>query len=141
MRRRRWAGWALGLAIVLAASSVGADEARERRREMMFGNYEVLMTVMFQLSRRQYAEAAKAVRAIETHGEALSRPDGQPTLFHAYARSLQAHARNLRTLAEVLGAAGRPDPELEFLHDALAADFGQIAATCVACHGHFLPEK
>jgi len=44
-------------------------------------------------------------------------------------------------LADVLGAGKKPDPELEFLHDAVAADFGQMAATCVACHGHFLPDK
>lgn len=127
--------------VTVAAAPLSSQESRGRRREMMFGNYESLMAVMFQLSQRKYAEAAKEVRVIEKHADQLAQTSGQPTLFHAYARSLKAHAQNLRTLADVLGAGQKPDPELEFLHDAVAADFGQMAATCVACHGHFLPDK
>lgn len=118
-----------------------ADDERDRRREMTFGNYESLMKVMFQLSQRQYYESVKELRTIEKHAEILSTSGSRPTLFHSYARSLKAHAANLRELAESLGAVARDNPELDFLHDAAAADFGQIAATCVACHGHFLPVR
>jgi hypothetical protein len=135
------AGLTMACVLTFAAGPLVSQETRDGRREMMYGNFEALMNVMFLLSKREYAEAAKEVRTIEKHGEELAKPSGQPTLFHSYARSLKAHAENLRTLADVLGAGGHPDPELEFLHDAVAADFGQIAATCVACHGHFLPDK
>ena len=137
---------ACALALAPGLRAQQQEPRSDRLREMMVGDYETLMKVMFQLSERKYAEAAKEVEAIQRHADSLAAPGAKrDTLFYSYARSLSAHAENLRALALAL-ADGDVDlppvrrPQLEFMHDIIAADFGEIAATCVACHGHFLPK-
>ena len=105
------------VALMLAgAPNLGAqsrEETRDRMRELMFGNYESLMRVMFLLSERNYAEAVKEVETIQRHAEALAQNlGGRPSLFQTYALSLRARTENLRTLAEMLAGNDRLAPEL-----------------------------
>lgn len=132
----------------LALRAQDSDELPEWRR-LMRENFSTVERIFAGLSGRHYEAVATDVKLLIEHAEEIGEKQQQRgTLFHAYLFKLRAHADNLLMLAEALaenpeapvGADADMGEGNEYLHDVAAADFGEIVATCIACHGRYVPE-
>jgi cytochrome c556 len=136
-------GFAAVLAMTVYAQPAGRD--LEELRAQMKRNLDVLTSLLVDMSARDYGKALPNVQVLRAHAETLKgKLAGRPSLFQSYAFALGQRAENLISTLEALEANKRltieaRSSDLEFLHDIAAADFGEIVASCVACHGRYRP--
>ena len=118
-------------------------------KEMMGDNFAGLQTLLIALVTSNYETVPAHADRIGEHAVHLTRmvPDNAKAdrdQFLAYAYSLQAHAADVKSIVEVLIERDKTLTDAEELatdqlREALAAHYGGMVTTCVACHNRFRP--
>jgi hypothetical protein len=115
-------------------------------KELMGENFAGLQTILVSLITSNYAAVPKQANAIHEHAVALSgmAPEGSSTdrkQFLSYAYNLDAHARDIASIVELLiqhdKDRARVNLGTDHLREALAAHYGGMVTMCVACHNRF----
>lgn len=139
------AAGAVAIVSTLALSHRGAAEMPIRA--MMGENFTGMQTILVALIRGDYQAVPGQVDIIRAHAEELTHavPESvkeERVQFLAYATNLSAHAQDLKTIAESLMVRDSSHaPGIDYLREALAAHYGGMVTTCVACHNRFRPQK
>ncbi len=148
MKRARIAALFLGgiAATTLGASGLGVAK-QATIKEMMGENFAGLQTILTALVTSNYETVPAHVDLIREHAAQLTRtvPDNAKAnrdQFLAYAYNLQGHAADVKSIVEVLierdkTRAGAEELATDQLREALAAHYGGMVTTCVACHNRF----
>jgi len=148
MGRRRIA---LALAGSLAAMGIGAAgfaaDDQATIKNIMGENFAVLQTILAALITSNYDAVPEHVELIEQHAVELTRmppesDEADRKQFMLYAYSLQGHAIDVNSIVEMLiehDKAMKNGEALnnDHLREALAAHYGGMVTTCVACHNRF----
>lgn len=133
-----------GLVASLAVSTAGAQESDVRK--LMGENFGGLQTILWALIRADYAAVPAQVDIIASHADELTRmvpsnAEAHRDQFLSYAMNLRGHAQDVKTISQALMKhdAERTVPGPDYLREALAAHYGGMVTTCVACHNRFRP--
>lgn len=140
---------------LLAAPGLWAQERQGEAPDletMMGENFEIVQSVLLDLSGRRYGTVVEHARTLQQHAGQLSRTmagqtGGESSLYRSYVYNLQVYAENLEVIArsleinETTPLSPALGEEISYLHDVAATHFGDIVSTCVACHGRFRPRK
>ena len=146
MMRGQFTAVVLGViaTVILGASGFAAAQETSAKQKMS-ENFAGMQIVLTSLMTSNYAAAPDQIAIIADHAAYLmhSVPDSAKEYreqFIGYAYGLQGHARDLRSIIELLikqdGANGKV-LETNGLREAAAAHYGGMVTTCVACHNHF----
>ncbi len=148
MKRARIAVLVLGgiAATTLGASGLGVAKPATIK-EMMGENFAGLQTILVALVTSNYETVPVYADLIREHAVELTRtvPDNAKAnrdQFLAYAYNLQGHAADVKSIVEVLIERDKTLTDAEELatdqlREALAAHYGGMVTTCVACHNRF----
>lgn len=146
-RARIWAGFAGCIAFVMMVASPLALAEETSIKKLMGQNFNGLQTILISLINSNYAQIPMQANAIHEHATELTHmaPDKSPNAdredFLSYAYNLDAHARDIKSIAEVLIEHDKDREQVglatDQLREALAAHYGGMVATCVGCHNRF----
>lgn len=135
-------------AVALAVSSAGAE--KQTIKQMMGDNFAGLHTILVALVTSNYANVpaqAETIRehAVELRGMIPDSAKDEREQFLTYASSLQAHAEDLASISKILmehdkDRASSGKLATDHLREALAAHYGGMVTTCVACHNRYRPQ-
>lgn len=135
-------------AVALALAATGAE--KPAIKELMGENFAGLHTILVALVTSNYANVPGQAETIREHAVQLRGmiPDtakNEREQFLTYASSLQSHAEDLASIARILmehDQERKPGEELanDHLREALAAHYGGMVTTCVACHNRYRPQ-
>jgi len=133
----------IGLAV--AAGPIAGEQSAIKN--LMGENFAGLHTILVSLITSNYANIPAQAEIIRDHADELTSmmPDsakGNRDQYLAYAYSLKSHAKDLKSIAELLiehDQKKTPGGELatDQLREALAAHYGGMVTTCVACHNRY----
>jgi len=147
VRARVSVGFAACIALVSMIASTLALAEQTSIKNLMGQNFAGLQTILVSLITSNYAQVPPQANAIHEHAMDLTRmvpadisgADRQDFLSYAY--NLDGHARDMKSIAEVLieHDQNRAQPGLgtDQLREALAAHYGGAVTMCVACHNRF----
>ncbi len=146
MMRGQFTAVVLGViaTVILGASGFAAAQETSVKQKMS-ENFAGMQIVLTSLMTSNYAAAPDQIAIIANHATYLmhSVPDSAKEYreqFIGYAYGLQGHARDLRSIIELLikqDEANGKVLETNDLREAAAAHYGGMVTTCVACHNHF----
>jgi cytochrome c556 len=145
MRRRITAALAVGSAVgLLSAASLGAAEAATLK-QLMGDNYAGLQKILVALIHSNYAEVPAQATLIAQHAEQLrsrvpASAQGDRDRFLFYAYNLETHAKDMKSISELLIEQDKKHGEKlqeTQLREALAAHYGGVVEMCVSCHNRF----
>jgi hypothetical protein len=146
MIRARIAGLAACVALMgLGVPTLSLAEQTPIKK-LMGDNFSGLQTILVSLITSNYAAVPEKANAIHLHAQELAQmaPEGSEAdrqLFLSYAYNLDAHARDIKSIVELLiehdkqSETGRLASDQ--LRGALAAHYGGMVSMCVACHNRF----
>jgi cytochrome c556 len=115
-------------------------------KKLMGGNFAGLQTILISLITSNYAAVPAQANAIHEHAVALSGmapegPNADRQAFLSYAYNLDVHARDIKSIVELLiqhdQERGKAQLGTDHLREALAAHYGGMVTMCVACHNRF----
>ena len=115
-------------------------------KKLMGENFVGLQTILISLITSNYAAVPTQADAIHEHAVELTRmaPKGSNAdreKFLAYAHNLDGHARDMKSIVELLiqhdGDREQVGLATDHLREALAAHYGGMVTMCVACHNRF----
>lgn len=151
MKRARIAALFLGGIAATTLGTSGLGVAKQATiKEMMGENFTGLQTILIALVTSNYETVPAQVDLIHEHAVQLTRtvPDNAKAnrdKYLTYAYSLQGHAADVKSIVELLierdktTLAGAEKLATDSLREALAAHYGGMVTTCVACHNRFRP--
>lgn len=138
---------ALGLALVASLCMSAASAQQSDIKKLMGENFGGLQAILWALISADYAAVPAQVDVISAHADELTdmvpaNAEAQRVQFLSYATNLRAHAQDLKTISQALMKhdTERTSPGPDYLREALAAHYGGMVTTCVACHNRFRPE-
>ena len=131
---------------IVASLAVGSAGAESDIKKLMGENFGGLQSILWSLISADYAAVPSQVDVISAHADELRgmippSAEGHRDQFLTYATNLRAHAQDLKTISQSLmkNDASRSEPGPDYLREALAAHYGGMVTTCVACHNRFRP--
>ena len=151
MKRARIAALFLGGIAATTLGASGLTVANQATiKEIMGENFAGLQTILISLVTANYKTVPAHADLIREHAVHLTRtvPDnakGNRDQFLTYAYNLQTHAADVKSIVELLierdktTLAGAEKLATDSLREALAAHYGGMVTTCVACHNRFRP--
>jgi cytochrome c556 len=146
IRARIAAGLAGCVALAVMGVSTFALAKETPIKKLMGENFVGLQTILISLITSNYDAVPTQADAIHEHAAELTRmpPKGPNTdrqQFLTYAYSLQGHAADVKSIAELLIQHDKDSeqvgPGTDQLREALAAHYGGMVTMCVACHNRF----
>lgn len=135
---------ALGLAVAPAAAE------KSEIKQAMGENFAGVHTILVALVTSSYANVPDQADTIRAHAMELRKmvPESakdEREQFLTYASSLQSHAEDLKSISKILmqhdqerKAGGKL--ATDHLRESLAAHYGGMVTTCVACHNRYRPQ-
>ncbi|MDH3519950.1 MAG: cytochrome c [Myxococcales bacterium] len=148
MRQRRLALACVAIiAVVVTSASVAG--AKSTIKEFMGENFAGMHTILVALITSNYASVPAQAAVIRDHAEQLTelvpdRAKNERDQFLSYAYNLKSHAQDLKVIAELLIKHDQEkkdgDLSTDQLREALAAHYGGMVTTCVACHNRYRPQ-
>jgi len=143
--RRLGVAWVAIIAVTVAAAPVAGEETTIKN--LMGENFAGLHTILVSLITSNYTNVPAQAEIIQDHASELTSmmPESARAnrdQFLAYAYSLKSHAKDLQSISELLiehDQKKAPGGELasDQLREALAAHYGGMVTTCVACHNRY----
>jgi hypothetical protein len=115
-------------------------------KKLMGDNFAGLQSILIALITSNYAvvpEHADVIHehAVELAGMAPKGPEADRQEFLSYAYNLEVHARDIKSIVELLiqhdQESGKAALGTDHLRGALAAHYGGMVTMCVACHNRF----
>jgi hypothetical protein len=146
IRARITAGLAGCVALAVMGVSTLALAEQTPIKKLMGENFAGLQRILISLITSNYADVPEQANAIHEHAVELTQmaPEGLNTdrqEFLSYAYNLDVHARDIKSIVELLiqHDKGRGQAHLgtDHLRGALAAHYGGMVTMCVACHNRF----
>ena len=146
VRVRIATGIAVCVALVGMSVSTLAVAEETPIKKLMGDNFSGLQTILVSLITSNYAAVPGQANAIHEHAVELAQmapagPSADRQAFLSYAYNLDAHALDIKSIAELLiqHDKERKQPRLatDHLRGALAAHYGGMVTMCVACHNRF----
>ena len=139
---------AAGLAacITLMGTSVSTLAEEMPIKKLMGENFAGLQTILISLIQSNYAAVPAHANAIHEHAVDLTQmapegPSADRQTFLSYAYNLATHARDIKSISEVLIEHDKDRDKAALgtdqLREALAAHYGGMVEMCVACHNRF----
>lgn len=146
MRRLRQA--MLGVVLVAVPLALAPATAEEPSIKQLMGqNFAEVQTILVGLMTSNYANVPKSAEAIRDHAVQLTHmvPESaknEREQFMAYASSLKTHAEDLASISKILMQHDKGSKTLgvDHLRESLAAHYGGMVTTCVACHNRYRPK-
>lgn len=145
-RARITAGLAGCVALAVMGVSTFALAEEQPIKQLMGENFVGLQTILVSLITSNYAAVPAQADAIHEHAVELTRmaPKGSASdrqQFLSYAYNLDAHARDMKSIVELLIEHDKDREQVglgtDQLREALAAHYGGMVTMCVACHNRF----
>ncbi len=145
-RARITAGLAGCIALAVMGSSTLAVAEQSPIKKLMGDNFAGLQRILISLITANYAAVPEQANAIHEHAVALAGmapegPNADRQEFLSYAYNLDVHARDIKSIAELLiqhdKERGSTSLGTDHLRGALAAHYGGMVTMCVACHNRF----
>ncbi len=143
------AGEPLVVAANIASAAEESDEAPPMPIKQLMGeNFAGLQQILIALITSSYAVVPEQANVIHEHALDLAdrAPEGSEAErkeFLSYAYNLDAHARDIKSIVELLIEHDRERSKTDLgtthLRGALAAHYGGMVTMCVACHNRFRP--
>jgi cytochrome c556 len=137
------------MGVVLCASQIaGAETAAAEKpiKKLMGENFGGLQAILYGLISASYTAVPAQADVIADHASELQGlvPDtarAEREQFLAYANNLSAHAKDMKTISQVLMQRDqeRTESSTDYLREALASHYGGMVTMCVACHNRFRP--
>jgi hypothetical protein len=146
IRARITAGLAGYVALAVMGGSSLALAEETPIKKLMGDNFAGLQRILVALITSNYAAVPEQANAIHEHAVELARmaPESLNTdrqEFLSYAYNLDVHARDIKSIVELLiqhdEDRGRTGLGADHLRGALAAHYGGMVTMCVACHNRF----
>ncbi len=146
IRVRITAGLAGCVALLVMGASTLAVAEQTPIKELMGDNFAGLQRILISLITSNYAAVPKQANAIHEHAVELAGmvPEGSNSdrqEFLSYAYNLDVHARDIKSIVELLiqhdQNRGPANLGTDHLRGALAAHYGGMVTMCVACHNRF----
>jgi len=146
IRARIAAGIAGCIALALMGASTFALAKDTPIKELMGENFAGLQSILISLITSDYSAVPKQANAIHEHavelaGMAPEGPNADRQEFLSYAYNLDVHARDIKSIVELLiqhdQDRGKTNLGTDHLRGALAAHYGGMVTMCVACHNRF----
>ena len=115
-------------------------------KKLMGDNFAGLQTILIALITSNYSAVPEKANAIHEHavelaGMAPESPMDDRQEFLSYAYNLDVHARDIKSIVELLiqhdQERGKTNLATDHLRGALAAHYGGMVTMCVACHNRF----
>jgi len=141
------------LAGALGALALGVAAAAAEKSEMqeaMGENFAGVHTILVALVTSSYANVPDQAETIRAHAMDLRKmvPESakdEREQFLTYASSLQSHAEDLASISKILMEHDREKKAggklaTDHLREALAAHYGGMVTSCVACHNRYRPQ-
>ncbi len=145
-RARITAGLAGCVALAVMGASTFALAEEQSIKRLMGENYVGLQTILISLITSNYAAVPMQADAIHKHAVELTgmAPKGSASdrqQFLSYAYNLDAHAKDMKSIVELLIEHDKDREQVglgtDHLREALAAHYGGMVTMCVACHNRF----
>jgi cytochrome c556 len=146
IRARITAGLAGCVALAVMGSSTLALAEQTPIKKLMGDNFAGLQQILIALITSNYAVVPAQANAIHEHavelaGMAPKGSDADRQEFLSYAYNLDVHARDIKSIVELLiqHDQDREKANLgaDHLRGSLAAHYGGMVTMCVACHNRF----
>jgi hypothetical protein len=146
IRARITTGLAGCIALAVMGSSTLAVAEQSPIKKLMGDNFAGLQRILISLITANYAAVPEQANAIHEHAVELAgmAPEGPNTdrqEFLSYAYNLDVHARDIKSIVELLiqhdKERGKTALGTDHLRGALAAHYGGMVTMCVACHNRF----
>ena len=146
IRARITAGLAGCVALAVMGGSTLALAEQAPIKKLMGDNFAGLQRILISLITSNYAAVPAQANAIHEHavelaGMAPKDPDSDRQEFLSYAYNLDVHARDIKSIVELLiqhdQDRGKTQLGTDHLREALAAHYGGMVTMCVACHNRF----
>ena len=134
------------IALAVMGSSTLAVAEETPIKKLMGENFSGLQRILISLITANYVAVPEQADVIHDHAVQLtgmvpegSNEDRQEFLSFAY--NLDVHARDIKSIAELLiehdKERGKTSLGTDHLRGALAAHYGGMGTMCVACHNRF----
>jgi len=138
--------WIAVVAVSIMTASVAV--AKPTIKELMGENFAGLQTILVSLINSNYAAVPAQADIIRDHATQLTEAvpassQSDRDRFLGLALSLKTHAESLKEISEILTQHDREelaevgDLGIDQLRESLAAHYGGMVVTCVACHNQF----
>ena len=146
IRARMTVGLAGCIALAVMGSSTLALAGQTPIKKLMGDNFAGLQRILISLITANYAAVPEEANAIHEHaaqlaGMAPEGPNADRQAFLSYAYNLEVHARDIKSIVELLIQHDKEREktalETDHLRGALAAHYGGMVTMCVACHNRF----
>jgi len=146
IRVRITAGLAGCVALLVMGASTLALAEQAPIKKLMGENFAGLQRILISLITANYAAVPEQANAIHEHAVELAgmAPEGSNAdrqEFLSYAYNLDVHARDIKSIVELLiqhdQDRGKTNLGTDHLRGALAAHYGGMVTMCVACHNRF----
>jgi len=142
------------MALIGAANPAFAEEEETEKppmpiKQLMGENFAGLQKILIALITSNYASVPAQADVIHEHAVELAQlapetPSADRQEFLSYAYNLDAHARDMKSIVELLikhdEERNKSDIGATQLRGALAAHYGGMVTMCVACHNRFRPK-
>lgn len=135
---------ALGLALAPAAAE------KSEIKQAMGENFAGVHAILVALVTSNYANVPEQAETIRAHAMDLRKmvPESakdEREQFLTYASSLRSHAEDLESISKILMQHDREKQAggklaVDHLRESLAAHYGGMVTTCVACHNRYRPQ-
>jgi hypothetical protein len=115
-------------------------------KKLMGGNFAGLQSILIALITSNYTVVPQQANAIHEHavelaGMAPETSNADRQEFLSYAYNLDVHARDIKSIVELLiehdKDRGKANLGTDHLRGSLAAHYGGMVTMCVACHNRF----
>jgi len=115
-------------------------------KKLMGENFSGLQRILISLITANYIAVPDQADVIHDHavrltGMAPEGPNADRQEFLSYAYNLDVHARDIKSISELLiqhdKERGKTSLGTDHLRGALAAHYGGMVTMCVACHNRF----
>ena len=146
IRARITAGLAGCVALAVMGGSTLALAEQTPIKKLMGDNFAGLQRILISLITSNYATVPAQANAIHEHAVELAGmvpkgSDADRQEFLSYAYNLDVHARDIKSIVELLiqhdQDRGQANLGTDHLRGALAAHYGGMVTMCVACHNRF----
>jgi hypothetical protein len=146
IRARITAGLAGCVALAVIGGSTLANAEQTPIKKLMGDNFAGLQRILVALITSNYAVVPGQADAIHEHavelaGMAPEGPIADRQEFLSYAYNLDVHARDIKSIVELLiqhdKDSGKKQLGTDHLRGSLAAHYGGMVTMCVACHNRF----
>jgi cytochrome c556 len=146
IRSRITVGLAGCVAVAVMGGATLASAEETPIKKLMGDNFAGLQQILIALITSNYGAVPAQANAIHEHAVELAQlapksPETDRQEFLSYAYNLDVHARDIKSIVELLiehdKDRGPTNLGTDHLRGALAAHYGGMVTMCVACHNRF----